>query len=173
MKTIKIVGAYNWATETNKGKEKNDYSRVMILALINQVKLRLKDHINSNLVKIFYTKLRATAGSFVFFNIRDRILKSNFIIFDITELNPNVMFELGVALAFKQDKNEGAKVLIVCQGKTFDISKIPCDLHGYFISFYTIVNKKVTFHDNNSIVMRIVSDIIEGLDINYTEDEYK
>ena len=23
MKTIKIVGAYNWATETNKGKEKN------------------------------------------------------------------------------------------------------------------------------------------------------
>ena len=39
MKTIKIVGAYNWATETNKGKEKNDYSRVMIVALINQVKL--------------------------------------------------------------------------------------------------------------------------------------
>ena len=41
----------------------------------------------------------------------------------------------------------------------------------YFVSFYTIVNKKVTFHDNNSIVMRIVSDVIEGLDINYTEEE--
>lgn len=172
MKTIKIVGAYNWATETSKGIDKNNYSRVMIEALISQVKSRLKEHINSNLVKIFYTKLRASAGSFIFFNIRDRILKSNFIIFDITELNPNVMFELGVALAFKQANIEGAKVLIVCQGKAFDISKIPCDLHGYFVSFYTIVNKKVTFHDNNSIVMRITSDIIEVLDINYTEEEY-
>jgi hypothetical protein len=154
---FKIYGAYNWSEidESDKVK-KSKYSITAISCLIDQVKVRTK---KSN-VKINYNRLRATAGSFLIDGINKRIINSNAIIFDITTFNPNVMFELGIAIECSRINN-GANIYIICKGKSIEDVKIPSDLQGYFISFYEIKNNKAVFHDNNSLAMRLVSDIEE------------
>ena len=92
-------------------------------------------------------------------SILKRIKNSQVIIFDITEKNPNVMLELGYALA-TANSTEFLSIYLICKkGEPLPMD-IPTDLHGYFISEYSIDNKgKITFNDNGSLRMSIESDV--------------
>ncbi len=168
---FKIYGAYNWYEETeNKNKAKNLYTNRIIKHVIGQVESRIKKQFTKVLPRIRYNRLRATAGSFLLDGIQKRIKDSNAIIFDITDFNPNVMFELGIAIQASHDNENSAKIYIICQGKSFDKAKIPSDLCGYFISFYEINNDKVEIHDSNSLAMRLLSDLADFANEFYIED---
>lgn len=53
--------------------------------------------------------------------------------------------------------------------KGFDCNKIPSDLLGFFISFYSVKNKKVTFKDSNSLVMKMLSNLSYKYDFELRE----
>ncbi len=165
--TFIVYGAYEWCTPE---KEKNKNTPLALKRLIEQVAGRVRNQIEGVSLKIQYNRLRATAGSFLLDGILDRIRISDAVIFDITGLNPNVMFELGVAIQAARSTN-GAKVYIICEGKKFDPTKIPSDLHGYFVSFYEVSNDGPVFHDGNSLAMRLVSEVARKYNAAYTEDE--
>jgi hypothetical protein len=167
-KIFKIYGAYHW--NNTEDKKKNKEFLLVINTLISQVKNRLAKNLNENEFEIKYNRLRATAGSFLLDGIVDRIKSSDAIIFDITSFNPNVMLELGIALEASRTFS-GAKVYVICKGKDFESTKIPSDLYGYFISLYEIKNDSVTFHDNNSLAMRLVSEIADKYNKAYIENE--
>ena len=168
---FKIYGAYNWYEEAETEiNVKNQYTPKVIKHLVGQVENRMKKLFSNQLPKIRYNRLRATAGSFLLDGIKKRIQDSNAIIFDITGFNPNVMFELGIAIQAAHENNNSAKVYIICQGKNFAEAKIPSDLHGYYISLYEIKNNKVEIHDSNSLAMRLLSDIADYINEFYFED---
>jgi hypothetical protein len=56
-------------------------------------------------------------------------------------------------------------------GKDFKVADIPSDLQGYFVSLYEIKNKKVEFHDSNSLAMSLLSEIADKFHKSYIEDE--
>jgi predicted nucleotide-binding protein len=93
------------------------------------------------------------------------------IIFDITDFNPNVMLELGIALELQQRTDCKAKVFLICRAEKYCHNLLPSDLSGYFLSTYKVDENKtdVTFGDGGSLVMRITSDVFEGLGISYIE----
>lgn len=165
---FKIYGAYQWNEEdADHKKKKNTYTVKAINDLITQVKSRTKDFP----IAIRYNRLRATAGSFILDGIRERIVKSHALIFDITGFNPNVMFELGVAIEASKNTANGAKVYIICEGKDYKKANIPSDLAGYFVSLYEIKGNKAVFHDSNSLAMRLVSDIADLANLAYIEKQ--
>jgi hypothetical protein len=168
-KIFKIYGAYEWNLKKAQGTKKN-YSPLAIKNLITQLENRVAKNLKDNSIKIRYNRLRATAGSYLLDGIIDRLNNSDALIFDITNHNPNVMFELGIAIvASRQLKSR--KVFIICEGKDFKSANIPSDLQGYFITFYEIKNNKVEFHDNNSLAMSLVSEISDKFNKSYIEDE--
>jgi hypothetical protein len=182
-KNIKIFGAYPWSIsvddDTMNSKTKNKFSPLAIKELINRVQVRLdyfgQKNPNIQLPKLFYSRMRATSGTFVFSSIRERMKSAYAIIFDITDYNPNVMIELGIALELQQNLQNSAKVFIIACAEKYSDSLIPSDIRGYFLSTYRIDSQtnNVNFGDNGSLVMRIFSDIIELLQINYIEDSYE
>lgn len=166
--TFKIYGAYEW--KLKEQAVRNDYSPIAIKSLMLQLENRVIKNLKDNSIKLRYNRLRATAGSYLLDGIIDRLDNCDALIFDITNLNPNVMFELGIAIvASRQLKSR--KVFIICEGKDFNSAKIPSDLQGYFISLYEVKLNKVIFHDNNSLVMSLVSEIADKFNKSYIEDE--
>jgi hypothetical protein len=167
-KIFKIYGAYEWYLKAQETK--NKYSPLAIKNLITQLENRVAKNLKDNSIKIRYNRLRATAGSYLLDGIIDRLNNSDALLFDITNHNPNVMFELGIAIvASRQLKCR--KVFIICEGKDFKSANIPSDLQGYYITFYEIKNNKVEFHDNNSLAMSLVSEISDKFNKSYIEDE--
>lgn len=168
---FKIFGAYQWSVIKSERKAVKNINSVFALKeLLKQVENRVEKILLDSDIKLRYNRLRATAGSFVLDGIRDRITNSNAVIFDITDFNPNVMFELGIAMEASRITGR-AKVYIICAGENFKERQIPSDLNGYFISFYEIKNDKVVFHDNNSLAMQLVSDMIAISDKGFIETE--
>jgi hypothetical protein len=170
-KIFKIYGAYSWYEITENNKIiKNSKTVFAISELIKQIELRVANNLKNTKVKLRYNRLRATAGSYLLDGIRNRIINSNAIIFDITNFNPNVMFELGIAIETSRN-TKGAKVYIICEGESFNHEKVPSDLQGYFITFYELKNDKIVFHDGNSLAMRLVSEIADLVNQGYIELE--
>ena len=177
---IKIFGAYPWSMKgkNNNGDEittKNEFSPKAINTIIERVKGRIKTERLKEPsipeVKIFYSRLRATSGTFVLKSIRNRMQSAYAIIFDITDFNPNVMLELGIALELQQRNDCTAKVFLICSAEKYCHNLLPSDLSGYFLSTYKVDENKndVTFGDGGSLVMRITSDVFESLGISYIE----
>ena len=165
---FKIYGAYQWKEEDiDHSSKRNEYSTKALEHIISQVKNRIKN----KQVDIRYNRLRATAGAFILDGIRERIIKSHAVIFDITGFNHNVMFELGIAMEASKDAGNGAKVYIICEGKDYKKANIPSDLAGYFVSLYEIKGNKAVFHDSNSLAMRLVSDIADLANLAYIEKQ--
>lgn len=165
---FKVYGAYSWKElDVDHNHKRNAYTVKALNDLLSQVKGRIKDF----QVAIRYNRLRATAGSFILDGIRERIVKSHAVIFDITGFNPNVMFELGVAMEASKNADNGAKIYIICEGIDYKKAMIPSDLAGYFVSFYQIKGNKTVFHDYNSLAMRLVSDIADYANIAYIEKQ--
>ena len=87
------------------------------------------------------------------------ILKSQFIIVDLSESNPNVFYELGIAHTFKDAQN-----IFLLKNKN---SKVPFDItHLTYIEYdinnlkYVVAQLKKTISDNKSF-----SDLNEALDV--------
>ena len=78
-------------------------------------------------------RMRAMHGSELLPRFRDLCKNTDIVAFDITGENPNVMLELGMALAAKAETP--GRVYIFKQ-KTIDESPIPGDLPGYFITYF-------------------------------------
>lgn len=177
---IKIFGAYPWTKDAfnKKGgaKEKNKFSPLAIKELINHVQKRLEkyqlNHQEIECPKLFYSRLRATSGSFLLSSLRERMKTAYAVIFDITDKNPNVMLELGIALELQQNLEHSAKVFLIACAREYSDSLLPSDIRGYFLTTYKIDEKtnKVTFCDGGSLVMRIVSDILEQKQVAYIEN---
>jgi len=77
--------------------------------------------------------------------VLERCHGAHILIFDITQRNPNVMFELGVGLA---TKGLDGNVFIFQQVESDAKSapQPPSDLAGYFITRYTAVTKGGKVH---------------------------
>jgi len=147
-----ISGGYQWSSKEAKlaiQKVSND----VINRFNGQNDKKLKYNIN-------YRRLRSSAGRSILDSITVKIKNSQVIIFDITDKNPNVMLELGYALAISKD-NEFISIYLICKKGEPLPNNIPTDLHGYFISEYSIVKDEVKFADNGSLRMSIESDVKE------------
>ena len=148
-----ISGRYQWSSNSAK-LAIQQMSKYVINRFDGKNEKKLKYNIN-------YRKLRSSAGRPILDSILKRIKNSQVIIFDITEKNPNVMLELGYALATATNIEFLSIYLICMKGEPLP-KDIPTDLHGYFITEYTIDDKgKITFHDNGSLRMSIESDVKE------------
>ena len=167
-KIFKIYGAYEWTLKAQE--KKNKYSLLALKSLVNQLQNRIVTNLKDDSIKIRYNRLRATAGSYLLDGIIDRLNNCDALIFDITNHNPNVMFELGLAISNARNLKL-RKVYIICEGKDFKAADIPSDLQGYFVSLYEVKNNKVEFHDSNSLAMSMLSEIADKFHKSYIEDE--
>ena len=148
-----ISGGYQW--NSNEAK-------LAIKQISNYIRNRF-DGKNGKKLKynINYRRLRSSAGRTILDSVKVKIKNSQVIIFDISDNNPNVMLELGYALALSND-NDYLSIYLICKKGEPLPKNIPTDLHGYFISEYTTNGKgKINFKDNGSLRMSIESDVKE------------
>jgi hypothetical protein len=168
---FKIYGAYPWNYLNAQGEKiKNENSRLAFKKIKECVQNRINSIYPDGNTKVQFNRLRATAGSTVIDGIQNRIENADAVVFDITNFNPNVMFELGLALGLARSSGKQS-IFIIMEGDTFDCSKIPSDLLGFFISFYTVKNGNVTFKDLNSLYMRLLSNFSDFIDIELEDND--
>jgi hypothetical protein len=169
--SIKIYGAYQWELNQKEGtSEKNKTSANALLTIVGRLKARVKLHDKSDELKIQYARLRATSGGFILDTIHNRMENAYALIFDITQFNPNVMLELGMALQMQRCLKKSAKVFLIAHAEKYSDLKMPGDLQGFFVSTYKVNNDgSIVFGDQNSLVMRMTSDIVSDLDGDYIE----
>jgi hypothetical protein len=148
-----ISGGYQWSSNEAK---------LAIQQISNYIKNRFDGKNEKNLkYNINYRRLRSSAGRTILDSIKAKIINSQVIIFDISDKNPNVMLELGYALAISNDNNY-LSIYLICKKDEPLPKNIPTDLHGYFISEYTTNSKgEIKFNDNGSLRMSIESDVKE------------
>jgi hypothetical protein len=148
-----ISGGYQWSSNNSKLAIRK-VSEYIINRFDGKNEKKLKYNIN-------YRRLRSSAGRPMLDSIMAKIKGSQVIIFDITEKNPNVMLELGYSLALSKE-NPFLSIYLICKKGEPLPKDIPTDLHGYFISEYTISEiGAVSFFDNGSLRMSIESDVKE------------
>jgi hypothetical protein len=148
-----ISGGYQWSSKESK---------LAILQVSNYIINRFDGKSGKKLkYNINYRRLRSSAGRSILDSIVSKIKNSQVVIFDISDKNPNVMLELGYALAISNDI-EYLSIYLICKKGEPLPKNIPTDLHGYFISEYTInTNGVIKFIDNNTLRMSIESDVKE------------
>jgi len=90
-----ISGGYQWSSKDAK---------LAIQQISNNIINRF-DGKNGKKLKynINYRRLRSSAGRSILDSIVTKIKNTQVVIFDITDKNPNVMLELGYALALSND----------------------------------------------------------------------
>jgi hypothetical protein len=148
-----ISGGYQWSS-SNAKLAIQQISNSIINRFDGKNGKKLKYNIN-------FRRLRSSAGRSMLDSIMTKIKNSQVIIFDISEKNPNVMLELGYALALANE-NEFLSIYLIREKGEILPNGIPTDLHGYFISEYTINSKlEVKFVDSGSLRMSIESDVKE------------
>lgn len=136
---IEISIAYGWSEHDKRTKKKTGglnahwkFLKEQIKSVVDQVLKESKRRVDAEYVlKIRVSRLRARHGAGVLHSIKKRIKKSDVLIFDISKNNPNVLFELGYAIAIKGAESENIFVLT-------SNSKTPTDLHFFMRTEYTI-----------------------------------
>jgi hypothetical protein len=169
--TFTIASAYEWSKESTPSNINNSEKAIKQIVAYTQKRFSERSHKNGVEYKITYKRLRASAGQTMLDSIIKRIEGSQIIIFDITNQNPNVFIELGIALySCKLNKNSSIYLIKEKKDKSKSVlDGLPSDLQGFFISEYVVSNNQVTFKDNNSLRMSIVSDVLDyysGLGLN-------
>ena len=157
---FRISAAYQWRKEGEKRTE--SHSEMAIKEIIKQVNNMLKSKPSKNGVeyKTDYKRLRASAGKNMLDSIIRKMNMSNAIIFDISERNPNVFIELGIAIQLTKSSSDLLLYLIIEKGDDKKLMEsLPSDLQGYFITEYTVENDKVTFKDNGSLRMSLSTEV--------------
>lgn len=88
------------------------------------------------------------SGNPVYSQIVGFIAQARIIIADLTEINPNVLLELGHAHAIHKDV-----ILLMEAGQPMD--KIPSDLLGQFITFYDLKSSKRINESKKELIRQI------------------
>jgi len=174
MNKFVIAAAYQWPDVEKPEKPKT--SELAIKQILKHLKARIDKnniHKNGEEIHLEYKRLRGSAGKTMLDSIIKRINQCNALIVDITEKNPNVFIELGIAIA-RTKIDESFSLYIIKEKKVSTDSKgkketaeqttnfladLPSDLQGYFITGYTYTNSRIVFKDQGSLLMSLVSDI--------------
>ena len=156
MKQRIISSGYQWSNSQDlENLSIGSVSEIAVKSLVESV---LKDK-GIAVIRPFlvYKRLGASAGRLVFDGVYNKILSADILIFDISEGNPNVFIELGIALALQRENGKTRIFLIGRKSK--DISRIekllPSDLQGAFVSEYVLQKEKITFKDRNSLRVQL------------------
>ena len=154
---LTISSAYEWSKDRKPNSSEKAFKH-----LVKMIQSRFDGKTNKLNYKINYRRLRASAGKTMLESILKRIDDSEIIIFDISEKNPNVFLELGIALACSARNKYPLIYLIKKRNAESLLSQLPSDLQGYFVTEYIEDNSgKITFKDNGSLRMSIESDVKE------------
>jgi len=132
-KPISIRIGYEWAESNPRNDERWKFLKNVtgnILKSLEQQKNARKKNF-----KFCYQlgRMRAKHGCELISRFVELCNETDILIFDISMANPNVMFEMGVAVAIKGVKS--GRVFIMCEGDHGKV-KIPSDISGYFITYY-------------------------------------
>ena len=111
---LSIVIAYSWAGLAPKKNPKWIALRGLLIPIGKEVerlaeKSGIKLHVSVN-------RLRARHGGCILSVIKDRIRDADVLVFDLSDNNPNVLLELGMALAL----HERSKCLCVASSRPGD-----------------------------------------------------
>lgn len=87
------------------------------------------------------SRMRALHGAMVLPSLLARCAKSEVLIFDLTGLNPNVMLEIGIALAVKGFDSGRVFVFQEVGANNQPLRKEPSDLTGFFFTRYVADQK--------------------------------
>ena len=124
---LNVCFGYEWKKERSEKDPKYQFLHRVTNAAASVVeKMRGR---NGERVHVDCSRLRARHGAPLLDVIRRRIQLADVLLFDLQELNPNVMFELGVALA--NPSEDRAVFILLPEG-----CSAPSDLAGYLLSFY-------------------------------------
>ena len=152
-KKLLISYSYAWKNEEkNTSTGLSNDSHKAFLAIKEQISNTIKEDIN----KCNFRRLRGSAGSVIFETITQKIEDSDIILVDISGRNPNVMLELGMALAIFKNSSK-RNIFLICKGEIKD--ELPSNLNGYFVSQYDIKEDKAMFKDNGSLRNSLVGGI--------------
>lgn len=141
-----IVLSYEWSK--NDGGMRNNAFRAF---------KNLKESVNNRLKaknKLVNYRRRGSAGDYLNQNIFNMICKADIIVVDITKNNQNVLLELGMSIAIQKTMNSELEIYLIRETQKRK-NKIPSNLAGYFITEYSLKNKKISFNDANSLMMSI------------------
>lgn len=174
---IQIRFAYAWNNENEKPISDKKYLWELLkntlqkcCAQINSAQQRKK----LPAVPFRISRMRAIHGDVILCNLLQRCSDANILIFDITERNPNVMLELGIALGVKQGGNGNIFILQEADENDKPLKKLPSDLQGYFLTYYKRKNGQLIFSDLLGFRSALLSRIREQARINgYVVDEIK
>jgi hypothetical protein len=162
MKQIIISSGYQWTNSADLGNLSiGSVSEMAVKKIVESV---LKDK-GISVISPFlvYKRLGASAGRLLFDGVYSKIKNADILIFDISESNPNVFIELGIALALQRE-NMSKRVFLIGR-KNKEISSIekllPSDLQGAFVSEYVFKKGEITFKDRNSLRSSMIKEIKE------------
>ncbi len=147
---IQIRFAYAWNGENGEMlKEKK-----LLWALLKKILKQCCDTINSAqirkklpLIPFRVSRMRAIHGDIILNNLLKRCDETNILIFDITERNPNVMLELGIALGIRNGVTGNIFILTEVDKDEKPLQKIPSDLQGYLLTYYQTLKHTPSFVD--------------------------
>jgi hypothetical protein len=109
-------------------------------------------------LRVSVRRLRSRQGGTVLGSILSRIEEADVLVFDISGNNPNVLFELGYAMARKGTESgriyifsESEESVSASEGLISDWSRIPSDLRGTMLTVY----QKNTVGKSSQTVLKI------------------
>jgi hypothetical protein len=145
---VTIGIAYDWSSESKTGlsaRSRYNFLTQSLKQVLDEVSTQAKKSKHAGLFpfSIRMNRMRGLHGGHLLDILDNRLKSADILVFDITGDNPNVMFELGLALGVRGlNSNRVFVFQEVYSGKEggqiegAPISKTPSDLSGYFLTRY-------------------------------------
>jgi hypothetical protein len=127
MPTVDLFVAYQFSTTVISREEREAAINTAIEAVRRDLAARHPTF------KIDWKLWDLHSADNVFVQIKQMIDRSGVFVADISELNPNVLFELGYAFGLREQR--GNKIVIMCHDGV-DVRQLPSDLLGMFVVKY-------------------------------------
>jgi hypothetical protein len=139
VKPIRIAIGYGWTEQCDKKNGLNEHwgflrdeIKVVIEMVQNQASKRSK---SLHPLRVEYSRLRARHGMGALGGILKKIEEADILVFDISKHNPNVLFELGYAMA---NKGQDSGRIFIFREETKG-ERPPSDLTAFMRSEYQLV----------------------------------
>ncbi len=134
--TIRV--AYEWDKKKAPNRDPRwQFIKGVAVKVAKEVTEQSKKRKSPASFKCRISRMRAMHGTMLLNNLIKRCMDTDILIFDITENNTNVLFELGVALALKGSESGRVFIFQEVNPKTKNpINSTPSDLQGYFFTRY-------------------------------------
>lgn len=128
MKNISFFFAYQFASQTIPRTE-----REMRVARVVQV-INHELRASGSNCSVDWSVCDLQSAKMIYDQIADSVENCSIFIADISEINPNVMFELGMATAFARSLSK--QIAILCHDSV-DVQNLPSDIRGLFVETYS------------------------------------